>query len=326
MKKLFIVNGRAEPKTLARFKEAYSQYSAEHEGESEVVFTEFAGHACEVAVKASTQEDLIVVACGGDGTIHEVANSLAESETPMAAIPLGTGNDFTRSVMDDAHRNDCAYCVRDVFENRYRIKDIDLIKVTSYDREDNKIDASSAWCLNVASIGLDTEVQLRAKGKVLAHPNSGFVRSTAYFSSALECIFGDRKFQFKYSAPRADGKPNESSKNNYTLMAVCNASYYGDGFCPAPDAVIDDGLMNCCAIDAVSLPRALSLLLKYQKGKHAGRKEMDIFETTRLTIEATGSRDLNGNYDGEDFSGHKVTFECCPGSLRLVLYDRAVML
>ena len=320
MKKLFIVNSRAEPKVLARFKEAYSKCAEEHPGESRVVYTEFAGHAGEVAAKAIDEDDLLVIACGGDGTIHEVGNALAESQTPLAIIPLGTGNDFTRSIMDENHRSNCEVCVREIFSDSYNMKDIDLIKVTSYDRAGARIDANSAWCLNVASIGLDTEVQLRAKGKVLAHPNSGLVRSTAYLTSALGCIFGNRNFDFKYRALRADGKPNESEKSRFTLIAVCNASYYGDGFCPAPTAKIDDGLINCCAIDAVHLPRALYLLTKYKAGNHEGYKEMDTFVTRAVTVEATGSRALNGNYDGEDFSGYKVEFDCVPGSLKLAFY------
>lgn len=320
MRKLFIVNSRADAKALARFKAAYSQYSEEHQGDSQIIFTEFAGHASEAAGKAATEDGLLVIACGGDGTIHEVANALAESKTPMAVIPLGTGNDFTRSVMNEEHRNNCELCVKDIFEENYRIKDMDLIRVTSFDRGGNKIDSSSAWCLNVASIGLDTEVQLRAKGKVLAHPDSGFVRNTAYITSALSCIFGNRKFNFKYTALRGDGKPNESVKSVFTMIAVCNASYYGDGFCPAPNAKIDDGLINCCSIESVNLLRSLFLLTKYKKGKHEGYKEADVFVTTKLTVEATGSRDLNGNYDGEDFSGHKVDFECHPGALRLASY------
>ena len=320
MKKLFIVNSRAESKALARFKASYFDYSVGHENETSVVFTEFAGHAGEAASKAATEEDLLVVACGGDGTIHEVANALAESKTPMAVIPLGTGNDFTRSIMDDAHRNNCETCIGDVFKGRFKVKDTDLIKVTSYDRRGNKIDANSAWCINVASIGFDTEVQLRAKGKVLAHPNSSFIRSTAYSTSAVGCLFGNRHFDFKFEAKRADGKPDVSTKSKYTLIAVCNASYYGDGFCPAPKAVIDDGLINCCAIDAVSLPRSLYLITKYKNGTHFGYDEIDNFVTTSVTVTATGARDLNGNYDGEDFSGHKVTFECVPGAIRLAIY------
>lgn len=320
MKKLFIVNSRAESKALARFKSAYFDYSAGNESDTRVVYTEFAGHAAEVAAKAATEENLLVVACGGDGTIHEVANALAESSAPLAVIPLGTGNDFTRSVMDENHRSNCEVCVGDIFRNNFKVKDIDLIKVTSYDRNDKKIDANSAWCINVASIGLDTEVQLRAKGKVLAHPNSSLVRSTAYSTSALGCLFGNRHFDFKFNAKRADGKPDDSPRSKYTLISVCNASYYGDGFCPAPKAVIDDGLMNCCAVDAVNLFKSLYLILKYKKGTHDGYKEIDNFVTTFLTVTATGARDLNGNYDGEDFSGHKVTFECVPGALKLAIF------
>ena len=126
MKKLFIVNSRAESKALARFKSAYFDYSAGKESETRVVYTEFAGHAAEVASKAAEEDDLLVIACGGDGTIHEVANALAESSTPLAVIPLGTGNDFTRSVMNEDHRSNCEVCIGDVFRNNYKIKDIDL--------------------------------------------------------------------------------------------------------------------------------------------------------------------------------------------------------
>lgn len=321
MKKLFIVNSRADTKALARFKVAYADCLSGRESEARVVYTEFAGHASEVASKAATEEDLLVVACGGDGTIHEVANSLAQSQTPMAVIPLGTGNDFTRSVMNEDHRSNCEICVSDIFNDRFSVKDTDMIRVTSFDRKGTKIDSSSAWCLNVASIGLDTEVQLRAKGKVLANPNSSLVRSTAYITSALGCIFGNRKFNFKFNAKRSNGGPEESASELFTLLAVCNASYYGDGFCPAPNAKIDDGLMDCCAIGAVNLPRALFLLTKYKKGRHEGYNDVDTFTTGAITVEATGLRDLNGNYDGEDFSGHKVTFECVPGALKLATYN-----
>lgn len=322
MKKLFIVNSRADSKALARFKTAYSKCEKEHPGESQIIYTEFAGHAGEAAEKAAAEDDTLVIACGGDGTIHEVANVLAESGTPMAVIPLGTGNDFTRSVMDEEHRSNCEICVSEIFDDNFRVRNTDMIKVTSYDRAGNKLDSSSAWCLNVASIGLDTEVQLRAKGKVLAHPNSRIVRSTAYVTSALGCLFGNRKFEFKYKALRGDGKPAESVKSVFTMIAICNASYYGDGFCLAPHAKTDDGLINCCSIESVNLFRSLYLLTKYKKGRHEGYKEADVFVTTKITVEATGTRELNGNYDGEDFSGHKVDFECYPGAIRLALYGK----
>lgn len=320
MKKLFIVNSRADSIALEPFKKEYSKCEKEFPGQSRIIYTEYAGHASDAAKEATKEEDLLVVACGGDGTVHEVSNALAKSNTPMAVIPLGTGNDFTRSIMDENHRSHPDLCVRELFNEHYKIKGTDLIRVDSYDKSGARIDASSAWCLNVASIGLDTEVQLRAKQKVLARPDSKFVRDTAYITSAVSCIFGNRNFDFKFNAKRNDGKPEESVNSRFTLLAVCNASYYGDGFCPAPDAKIDDSLINCCAIDAVSVPKALILLAKYKDGKHVSLKEVDSFKTNKIVVEATGSRDLNGNYDGEDFSGHKVVFECHPSAIRLAIF------
>ena len=88
MKKLFIVNSRADIRTRAKFEEAYTKCSIEHPDDSSIVYTEFAGHASEVATKVRDEKDLLVVACGGDGTIHEVGNALAESQTPLGLIPL----------------------------------------------------------------------------------------------------------------------------------------------------------------------------------------------------------------------------------------------
>ena len=78
--------------------------------------------------------------------------------------------------------------------------------------------------------------------------------------------------------------------------------------------------MNCCAVDAVNLIKSLYLITKYKNGTHDGYKEIDNFVTTFITVTATGARDLNGNYDGEDFSGHKVTFECVHGALKLAIF------
>lgn len=322
-RKVFIVNSRADARGMEKFKAATALFDKECFKDCEIRYTEHAGHASEIAREILKEDDgnTLVIACGGDGTIHEIANVLAESTLPMAIIPLGTGNDFARSVMDENHRGDCEYCISEITKNDYVVRQIDLIKVESYDIEGNLIPESSAWCNNVASIGLDTEVQLRAKSRVLRHPNSSFVRKTSYGVSALGALFGNRKFEFRFEAARGNDVPESSGKNGYTLISICNGSYYGNGFCPAPKASVRDGLLDVCAINNVSLPRALYLISKYKKGIHEGKKDIDCFRTTEITVEATGYRDLNGNYDGEDFSGRKVKFTCVSGALNLAFYD-----
>lgn len=322
MRKAFIVNSRSDSGDLDKFKAAVAGFSEHHKSECEFYYTEHASHATELAGKLSegSDGDLLIVACGGDGTVHEIANVLAGTNVPMAVVPMGTGNDFARSIMSENHRNSCEYCVSELIKDDYEIKPIDLIKVESYDAEGNLIPESSAWCNNVASIGLDTEVQLRAKTKVLKHPKSALVRKTAYATSAVGALFGNRGFDFKFYASRGDGRPSESEGSRYTLISVCNGSYYGNGFCPAPGASVDDGLLDICAVDDVGLGRAIFLISKYAKGKHVGLLNIDTFQVDSITVEATGDKPLNGNYDGEDFSGRKVVFTCESGALALAFY------
>ena len=98
MKHLFVINPVAggtnrSTEIYEKVKKAFEN----REDSFEVYITNAPQDAIEaVRKRCETGEELRIYACGGDGTIHEVANSLAQSQTPMAVIPLGTGNDFTR--------------------------------------------------------------------------------------------------------------------------------------------------------------------------------------------------------------------------------------
>ncbi|MCH4154498.1 MAG: hypothetical protein LKF32_07635 [Mageeibacillus sp.] len=322
MRKLFIVNSKSDSERLEDFRRSVEGFAPDHKADCEFFYTEYAGHAGELVreLAASDDKDMIIVACGGDGTVHEVANVLAGTGTAMAVVPMGTGNDFARSIMDENHRRSCDYCLSELIKDDFSIKPIDLIKVESFDSDGNLIPGSSAWCNNVASIGLDTAVQLRAKSMVNRHPKSAIVRKTAYAFAAVTSLFGSRSFDFCYKAVRGDGKDPVSGERRYTLISVCNGSYCGNGFCPAPQARVNDGLLSVCSVSDVKLARAVYLIIKYSKGKHIGLKDIDSFEVTSVDVTATSEKRLNGNYDGEDFSGVSVRFTCVPGALNLVYY------
>ena len=81
------------------------------------------------------------------------------------------------------------------------------------------------------------------------------------------------------------------------LTAISNASYYGGGFCPAPDAVVNDGLLDVAEVGKVSRPKMLSLLKKYQKGMLANTKYCSITRCKKVTIES--DQELVMNFDGE---------------------------
>ena len=95
-------------------------------------------------------KDCIIVSCGGDGTVHEIANGLAHTDTPMLILPLGTGNDFAKKIYGTKKINVENVIKAFGFYNgniRYDVKPIDLI------------DYNGEKCINVMSYGLDTKVE-----------------------------------------------------------------------------------------------------------------------------------------------------------------------
>lgn len=330
MKFVFVVNSKARQQEFEDFISMLNSMSSTHTAAVEIRQTEYAGHAVEIAKeikaayegKSDDECDTVVIATGGDGTIHEIANALAGTRVPMGVLPLGTGNDFSRTVMDEQHRSNKELCLSDILTGNIRIADIDLIKVESYDTAGKLIPECSAWCNNVASIGFDTDVQSMAKAKVAKNPKSKFVRRTAYMTSAVSLLVGNRGHDMSFTSNRADGKPSRSDKDRYTMVAVCNGGYYGDGFHPAPLARVNDGLMDICVIDDVALIKAVGLLGQYKKGTHSSSSAVDSFQCSRITVTAPKDKILLGNYDGEDFSGNRIDFTLVPDSLRLMFYGK----
>ena len=105
MRYFLIINSRSNPRRLAGIDDAInkvSQYNSDLRARIELRYTEYAGHACDIASEIAEQygETAAVVVCGGDGSIHEVANVLAFTKTPLICIPFGTGNDFANDIID----------------------------------------------------------------------------------------------------------------------------------------------------------------------------------------------------------------------------------
>ena len=302
MRFFLIINSRSNPHRLAGIDDAINNVSKTNpdlRSRIELRYTEYAGHACEIASSIAKQygEKAAVVVCGGDGSIHEVANVLAFTKTPLILIPFGTGNDFAKSVLPPKKKWNTEYLLGQLDQVIY--KPIDMAKIDSFNIMGSHNRNWSAFSNNVASIGLDTKVQAEAKAIVLKK-NTKFNRSTAYIRSALHLVVGKRSSKFKYSLELEDGSMYESETDSHTLISICNASYYGSGFKPAPFAKIDDGLLDVCVIDDVSLIRALFLLSLYKFGKHIGHRCVHYFKATSGTITSCEpSTQLMGNYDGE---------------------------
>ncbi len=324
MRYILIVNSRNNKTNLRNFEDAVS-YVASKDADLrcrfEFRYTEYAGHAADIALETDEKYKgaVAVVSCGGDGTIHEIANALAFRKTPIIPIPFGTGNDLVKTVHTKSKRWKLHDYLMNLDEAKY--KPVDLIKVDSFDLMGNFVPSWSSYFVNVASIGLDTKVQSDAKALVAAH-DTAFTRKTAYLRAAAKDLFGNRSNKFTYTLDLEDGTTVTGENDSYTLISICNGKYYGDGFKPAPSAAVDSGDATVCVVDDVRTMKAIDLIVKYRFGKHEGKSGIHMYKATSGIITTRDpSLQLFGNADGEDFFGNRIRFEVAPTALNLGFFE-----
>ena len=254
----------------------------------------------------------IVVSCGGDGTVHEIANGLCETETPMMILPLGTGNDFAKKVYDTKKINVENVIKAFGFYNgkiSYEVKPIDII------------DYNGEKCINVMSFGLDTLVETIGKKIAAKVPSLGH---QAYNLAIFPVVCKPLHYTISYdiTCVNDNGEEYKMQENNkdFALFAICNASYYGGGYCPAPDSKLDDGILDFALVDGLPLHKALPLIPKYSAGtlteeNSGGYVHMGKLKSGRIWME-DGSN-LLGNCDGENFEYNEINFRVLPKALKL---------
>lgn len=317
MKYIFIENPIAGNKDRQMlFKQVQSAFRM-IDDEMIIEETHYRGHAKEIAAQYAEKygDECVIVSCGGDGTVHEIANGIAHTQTPLMILPFGTGNDFAKKIYKtkkiDASKVVKAFGLHNG-KIKYKIMPIDLI------------DYNGEKCINVMSYGLDTKVETigrKIAGKIK------FLGQQAYNIAIVPSVLQSMRYQINFELDCVDreGTPYKWSQapSDYTLFAICNASYYGGGFCPAPNSRLDDGLLDFCKVDAINLMEVLPLIPKYSEGT-ANEEATDKIHTGYLTggrIWSTDGSALLGNCDGENFDYSEVVFKIEPKALKLCIID-----
>lgn len=312
MKYIFIVNpiaGHSDKfRIFARIKSTFRRI------DDDIIFeeTKCHGDAKYISQKYAREygSDCVIVSCGGDGTVHEIANGLAGTDTPMMILPLGTGNDFAKKIYGTKKIN-----VENVIKSfglysgkiKYDVKPIDLI------------DYNGEKCINVMSYGLDTKVETigrKIAGKVPA------LGHQAYNIAIVPSLMQSLKYSINLELNCINKETGESfvlkeEPLDYTLMAICNASYYGGGFCPAPDSRLDDGLLDLALCHPVNLAKVPALIPKYNNGEIEKIKQIETAYVTSGKIWSVDGKALLGNCDGENFDYNEVNFKIEPKALKL---------
>lgn len=272
-----------------------------------ISITEHPQHATALAADFARQfgERGVVIACGGDGTAHEAANGIVGTQTALGILPLGTSNDFAKTVYPSLRLEQLISRLP-----HPDIRPIDLFQV------------NDRYCLNITSLGFDTKVQrtmldLKRRIRRFVH--------LSYPLAILISLFGNRTYEMNYKLEVVLETPDhpiqtQSGHARFILAAISNGRYYGNGYFPSPRASVTDGVLDICMIDPLSLPAVLSLIPRYKKGTHVSHPAVHQIRTTGGRVWAPAGHLLLGNYDGESFEVPAIEFAVRPAMLRFAFY------
>jgi YegS/Rv2252/BmrU family lipid kinase len=264
--------------------------------------TEYPGHAIELAATAGAEGFDVVVAMGGDGTVHEVVNGLmrtAPEKRPMlGCIPIGSGNDF-------------AYCSQVDFnpqEGMRRIFSADPVLVDLAHLTDNHGRSiymdNTCGMLFVASVNIQSRKIRRIYGFAM------------YLTAVVKSII--ENYQTTHFKMTVDGT---TSDHDLIVFSVGNGNREGGGFYTCPSAKNNDGILNFVMAPPISRLTMFRLLPEFMKGTQGKFDFVRFGEFKHLVIEA--DRAVPIHVDGELWAPYeadvrRIEMQILPAALKLV--------
>lgn len=243
--------------------------------------------ATRLAAAAVAARADVVIVHGGDGTINEAMQALVGSPTPLAVWPGGTSNVLAHELALPAG--------------------LDLIADVIAAGRTRRVSVGRAgerYFLLMAGVGLDADV-VRAV-------HAGLKRLTgegAYWMAGLRQLTDWNPIQFVVET--------EAGQHTATFAVVANAASYGGGLRFAPEASMDDDLLDVCLFDSTQRHRFARYLAAAFSGSHLGMPGVTYLKARRVVVQGDESRFVQ--VDGELLGSLPVRFECVPSALSLVV-------
>jgi diacylglycerol kinase (ATP) len=295
-KTVFLVNpASANGKTGRRWPQiARAAHAAGLRGEA--VFSERPGQLGDLAREAADEGAWLLVVVGGDGTVHEVVNGIAQREgVELAVVPRGTGWDFART---HGIPKRLAKALRIAVEGTARPFDLGRAVYTADGNE------TSAWFANMASVGMSGAVARKANATTKA-----LGAKTSYLL-ALGVVFA--RWKNVHLRVRVDEEERDALMED-TIVAV--GRYLAGGMMITPDAEPDDGLFDVLLIGDVTKTELVRVMPKIYRGTHLPHPKGEVLRGRTVSIEA--DHPLPIQLDGEQPGTTPVQFEIVPKAIRL---------
>ena len=252
MKYVFIINPASGKTDYDKIKENIIK-TLENE-EYEIYETKAPKEATEIASRFKNEENTIVYSVGGDGTLNEVVNGIAEGKCKLGIIPTGSGNDFYRTLKEAQTEN-----VR-----------LDLGKL------------NGRYFINIASVGMDAETCNNAnkiKSKIKLH--------SSYYLALIHTFLTFKSKSLKLKIDK------NVYAGDYIIAAICNGKYYGGGFKIAPVASFDDNQFDIYLVSKAGKLKLIKILLALLKSEHEKYNEVRKYTGKNITITSENNLIVN---------------------------------
>ena len=253
--------------------------------------SERAGHAFELAQQAVREGRQLVIAAGGDGTANEVAHGLAGTETVLGLMPLGSIMNVARTLWVP---RDLGGAARTIAEGKVLAMDMGRI--------------GDRFFLEAAGVGLDAGLFGYFDRLESSRHRVGVLRAAIRFLRQL----GSPKIIVEYEGGRLETRA--------PMVSVANGPYVGAAYAIAPEARIEDGLLDVVVFRGVSVVRVLLHLAVIAGGRSSPLPaQARIMKVRSVRITKRNGRPLPVHADGESAGVTPASFEVVPAALRVIV-------
>ena len=256
--------------------------------------TEYSGHAIDLVRSCDISKYDSVCAIGGDGTLYEVLNGMLtrddKMKIPIGLIPGGTGNSFMKTI-------DCLEpidAINKITSNMART--IDVMQVNAADKQ--------YYSLNLVGWGMATDISVFAE-------RLRIIGGQRYNVASIFEILKNKKREAKLIV---DGSEREG---DFCFIISCNTKYVGKGMKMAPNASIDDGLIDLIIVKKTSRTTLLSVFPKLFNGTHTEHDACEYIQCHSFSIIPKVSGELN--IDGEIIGSTPVDVEIVKEGIELLV-------
>ncbi|RZL44511.1 MAG: diacylglycerol kinase family lipid kinase [Pedobacter sp.] len=250
-------------------------------------FTEYVGHAAEIAEEAASKNFDIIIAVGGDGTINEIAPKVMQHNKVLGIIPFGSGNGLARFLKIPMDTKKAIQLIND-----YKIQVIDTAKL------------NERYFFNMAGMGFDAHISsifANNKGRGLkGYVEMGLKEVASYKAQSYHIEIDDEVYE-----------------RDAVVLSIANSSQYGNNVHISPKSSLTDGLLDVCIIKPFPIYKLP--VLAYQMLSKTTDKS-DMVEIIRgKNIKITRVKEDSIHLDGEPFfMGKTIDIKIMPNTLNII--------